>query len=114
MTAGADDTFTYTTTTLTATAEWKPLLDDTTWSRGLNYHVSPGDTVDAYPHFNLTQGQVSVLFRGFSSQFLSDARDVLAYLPPVYLENARARLPVLYMHDGQNLFDPQTAFDRVE
>jgi predicted alpha/beta superfamily hydrolase len=38
-------------------------------------------------------------------------RDVLVHLPWGYEESER-RYPVLYMHDGQNLFDEETAFDR--
>ncbi len=47
---------------------------------------------------------------GFRSNFLPTARDVLVYLPPGYEEDAARRYPVLYLHDGQNLFDPATAF----
>lgn len=36
-------------------------------------------------------------------------RDVLVYLPPSYATGER-RYPVLYMQDGQNLFDEATAF----
>ena len=36
------------------------------------------------------------------------ARNVSVWLPPGY-EASDARHPVLYMHDGQNLFDPATA-----
>ena len=38
-------------------------------------------------------------------------RDVLVYLPPGYAdaEQAGARYPVLYLHDGQNVFDPASA-----
>jgi len=36
-------------------------------------------------------------------------RDVIVWLPPGYSENSAKRYPVLYMHDGQNLFDPKTA-----
>lgn len=36
-------------------------------------------------------------------------RDVVVWLPPGYYENTSKRYPVLYMHDGQNLFDPSTA-----
>ncbi len=32
------------------------------------------------------------------------------YLPPTYLENPLYRCPVVYLHDGQNLFDAQAAF----
>jgi predicted alpha/beta superfamily hydrolase len=31
-------------------------------------------------------------------------------LPPTYIENTSSRFGVLYMHDGQNLFSPTTAF----
>jgi len=36
-------------------------------------------------------------------------RTVLVYLPPGY-EAAEERYPVLYLHDGQNVFDQATAF----
>jgi len=36
-------------------------------------------------------------------------RDILVWLPPGYEENETARYPVLYMHDGQNAFDPVTS-----
>lgn len=45
----------------------------------------------------------------FSSQHLRHDRDILVYLPPGYGKNSRT-FPVLYMHDGNNLFDPDTAF----
>jgi predicted alpha/beta superfamily hydrolase len=45
----------------------------------------------------------------FPSSFLSTRRNIVVYVPPGYGE-ANARYPVLYLHDGQNLFDPATAF----
>jgi predicted alpha/beta superfamily hydrolase len=45
----------------------------------------------------------------FASKYLSTRRDLIVYLPPGYLES-HSRYPVLYMQDGQNLFDPATAF----
>lgn len=49
-----------------------------------------------------------VLIReGVYSPQLNNNRDVLVYLPPSY--GAR-RYPVIYMHDGQNLFDAVTSF----
>jgi predicted alpha/beta superfamily hydrolase len=72
--------------------------------------VQKGQAVDVYPHFNLTQGQYSKRWPTFSSTLLSNTRPVWVYLPPTYLENVRARFPVVYMHDGQNLFDPAVAF----
>ena len=48
----------------------------------------------------------------FHSGFLEHDRDVLVWLPPGYDEGSR--YPVLYMHDGQNLFEPETAFQKGE
>lgn len=36
--------------------------------------------------------------------------DLSVWLPPDYSESDRQRFPVLYMHDGQNLFDPAQSF----
>jgi predicted alpha/beta superfamily hydrolase len=110
MTLGSDDTWTLTTTKANGTFEFKPLLDDLNWSRGPNYTVVAGTTVDIYPHFFTTHGQFAKRWPTFSSTLLNNARPVWVYLPPTYLENSRARMPVVYMHDGQNLFDPSVAF----
>lgn len=48
--------------------------------------------------------------KNFHSQFLTSDRDVLVYLPPGYESAKRSRYPVIYFHDGQNLFDGDTAF----
>src|SRR5579859_3782364 len=45
----------------------------------------------------------------FHSRFLEHDRTLIVYLPPGY-DQSSCRYPVLYMHDGQNLFDPATAF----
>ncbi|MEA3408772.1 MAG: alpha/beta hydrolase-fold protein [Candidatus Eisenbacteria bacterium] len=50
----------------------------------------------------------------FPSTVLGNARSVLVYLPPGYEESEERRYPVLYMHDGQNLFDAATSFIGVE
>jgi predicted alpha/beta superfamily hydrolase len=36
-------------------------------------------------------------------------RDLIIWLPPSYNSDTNKRYPVLYMHDGQNLFDPKTS-----
>ena len=46
---------------------------------------------------------------GFYSPQLDNRRDVIVYLPPSYGTGTR-RYPVIYMHDGQNLFDEVTSF----
>lgn len=61
----------------------------------------------------------------FQSQFLVHPRDVVVWLPPGYdegpapastapVDDESRRYPVLYMHDGQNLFEPDTAFQKGE
>ena len=52
--------------------------------------------------------------RGFPSDILGNRRDVLVYLPPGYRRFSRRRYPVLYLHDGQNIFDAATSFAGVE
>jgi predicted alpha/beta superfamily hydrolase len=42
------------------------------------------------------------------------ARNVDVWLPPGYGEDPSRRYPVLYMHDGQNLFDPATSYGGVD
>ena len=57
----------------------------------------------------------------FHSEFLEHDRDVLVWLPPGYdgsrtFDEVDGATPVsrLYMHDGQNLFEPETAFQKGE
>jgi predicted alpha/beta superfamily hydrolase len=52
--------------------------------------------------------------RQFLSRTLGNRRDILVYLPPGYRRFVRRRFPVLYLQDGQNLFDAVTAFAGVE
>jgi predicted alpha/beta superfamily hydrolase len=54
-----------------------------------------------------------VKHEAFQSSFLDD-RDVTVYLPPDYHGNVERRYPVLYLQDGQNLFDPKRAFKKGE
>lgn len=49
------------------------------------------------------------LHKALESRFTASSHDVIVYLPPDYNETER-RYAVLYLHDGQNLFDPATAF----
>lgn len=47
---------------------------------------------------------------GFPSRFLRNQRDLIVYTPPPYDDQLARRFPVLYLHDGQNLFDGTTSF----
>jgi predicted alpha/beta superfamily hydrolase len=71
-------------------------------------------TYDEYragqPH--TVTGQVRVLPAVYSPQ-LDNTRPVLVYLPPSY-NGGEQRYPVLYMQDGQNLFDRGTGFGGEE
>lgn len=54
------------------------------------------------------------IIKGMSSKFLDNKRDVIVWLPQSYAANSKKRYPVLYMHDGGNLFDPTTSFGGVD
>lgn len=44
------------------------------------------------------------------SSFSTTKRGIWIYTPPGYNASSAKRYPVLYMHDGQNLFDVKTSF----
>lgn len=44
------------------------------------------------------------------SRILGNTRTLRVWLPPGYDESGATRYPVFYLNDGQNLFDPATAF----
>ncbi len=45
-----------------------------------------------------------------SGEGLNHKRDIIVWLPPTYEKNLKKHYSVLYMHDGQNIVDPTTAF----
>lgn len=47
---------------------------------------------------------------GFESKVLQNRRNISVYLPPQYASDKGRRFPVLYMHDGQNVFDGATSY----
>ena len=55
-----------------------------------------------------TQGRV-IRYQGFNSTTLGNRRDLFIYLPRNY-DRGGKRYPVIYMHDGQNLFGPEAMF----
>lgn len=60
----------------------------------------------------MLQEQVRV-YENFGSMHLDAPRNVLVYTPPGYGNDPAHRYPVLYMHDGQNLVNPEDAFGGV-
>jgi enterochelin esterase-like enzyme len=55
-----------------------------------------------------------VYWTDVKSAFLTRTRHVEIWLPPGYDDSPSARYPVLYMSDGQNLFDPRIASTGVD
>ncbi|MBI4865411.1 MAG: hypothetical protein HY816_00525 [Candidatus Wallbacteria bacterium] len=51
-----------------------------------------------------------VTHEGLACETLGNSRSVRVYLPPGYDDSSTLRYPVLYMHDGQNLFRPGGPF----
>lgn len=51
-----------------------------------------------------------IVERDFSSKILANNRNIIIYLPPNYKQNSKIHYPVLYLHDGQNIFDQATSF----
>jgi predicted alpha/beta superfamily hydrolase len=68
------------------------------------YEVRPGH--------NTVRGNIQVTLDFYSPQ-LDNRRTLLVYLPPSY-HYSNDFFPVLYMQDGQNLFDAATAYGGVE
>ena len=73
----------------------------------------PVSWVDYHSHYtSRPDHHISGIVRvapAFYSPQLDNRRDLLVYLPPSYHATTR-RYPVIYMHDGQNLFDHATSF----
>lgn len=63
----------------------------------------------AAPARSTASASVRVLSDSFAIPQLGRTRRVLLYLPPDYASTTK-RYPVLYMHDGQNVFDAATSF----
>lgn len=95
---------------------YKPCLrrgNEFYWAQGTNKLavLTGGATVrEIYPYFfSGVRGEVTRLFERPSNHLGRGVR-LRLYLPPGYLENTEKRYPVLYMHDGKNLFFPEEAF----
>lgn len=74
-----------------------------------------------YPGADHTITGTIKVAQAIHSPQLDNTRDILVYLPPGYDASADPddpdggrRYPVIYMHDGQNLFDAATSFAGVE
>lgn len=55
-----------------------------------------------------------VIWKDVRSSFLGPTRHVEIWLPPGYDGSKTTRYPVLYMPDGQNLFDPRLSYGGID
>jgi predicted alpha/beta superfamily hydrolase len=94
---------------------FKPVLlrgDASHWSRGENFLAvaTSGAPFDVYPYFREdTHCSVCELMPPLPS-VSGAAHCFRVFLPPGYYENTLKKYPVLYMHDGRNLFFKEEAF----
>ncbi len=72
-------------------------------------HLSIQGWKTSQPAISTRSAQVQILKKNFTIPQLGRQRRVWIYLPPDYQASGR-RYPVLYVHDGQNVFDRATAF----
>lgn len=94
-------------------------LDNRKWSiesHNGDLNITVGGWCDLHPgtlHWrprHTVVGDLRVLNDIFSPQ-LGNMRDIFVWLPPGYDHRPNERYPVMYMHDGQNLFDDVMAYD---
>jgi predicted alpha/beta superfamily hydrolase len=86
---------------VTADADKRVEVEVASWSGG-ETKIKPTLTGNIHTH------------ERFHSEILGNERTLIVYLPPGYDEEADRQYPVLYMHDGQNIFDAATSFGGVE
>lgn len=66
------------------------------WSNGVKKTIVGGITGEVVYHKKLSGKGIA-------------ARDIVVWLPKGYHKSKAKRYPVLYLHDGQNIFDPRTS-----
>ncbi|WP_345057486.1 alpha/beta hydrolase-fold protein [Hymenobacter glaciei] len=85
---------------------------DLSAAREIGHQVQAWDDQSggAGPKKHTATSQVHVLAQAFAMPQLGRTRRVLVYLPADYATQPKRRYPVLYLHDGQNVFDEATSF----
>src|SRR5580693_4720785 len=81
--------------------------------------IQPNESIGPEPAGGVIRAQSAtgdLRLHEFRSRIFRNTRWLRVWLPPGYddAENAGRRYPVLYLNDGQNLFEGATAFNGVE
>lgn len=96
---------------------FKPILHhhgEQTWAQGSNYLATMhGDRLTVFPYFYEDSRSRFSQLHAFPSTENERQHKIIVYMPPGYNENTLRHYPVVYMHDGQNLFFPEEAFAGV-
>ena len=69
------------------------------------FEIQDGNVFSYQPPASVSAPQVLSHFVNSTATNIA-GRNVRIYLPRAYTQNASKRYPVLYLHDGQNVFDP--------
>ena len=80
-----------------------------TYGNGDTVHVIIYNWAQGSPNNSTAADNVYIMDDNFEMPQLGRTRRIWLYLPPDY-ETSGTNYPVLYMHDGQNLFDDSTSF----
>ena len=83
---------------------------DLTASREITNQVLAWNVQGDAAKKHTASAQVRILSASFAMPQLGRQRRVWLYLPADYAANPARRYPVLYLHDGQNVFDDATSF----
>ncbi len=61
----------------------------------------------------IDMGESMITIEDFYSKILNNSREINIYIPSSYFESMDKTYPVLYMHDGQNIFEGERAYAGV-
>lgn len=82
----------------------------------MNYIIPSAQTIEKKYNNQIISESITgtvVRYPNFNSKFV-DSRNVDIWLPEGYDSALTEKYPVLYMHDGQNVFDAKTSFIGVD
>ncbi|MBQ4821843.1 alpha/beta hydrolase [Aquimarina sp. MMG016] len=78
-----------------------------------NQQAKTSKTAEVITPSSTIEGHKIVLHENFPSKYV-DARNVEVFLPTGYEAASPEKYKVLYMHDGQNVFNPKTSYTGID